>query len=121
MLWPAKPTPIIRIASPEEFANFVDETTSLYVMSTASNPPGEEGKEHEPEKSAKIIPVPRRLRRWIQKHCPDLLREIGRPSKLEPFTIDTGDAKPINIRPRAHSPLDLQKIKEFIDENLKNG
>src|SRR5271163_750935 len=119
MLWPAKPTPIIRIASPEEFANFVNETTSLYVMSTASNSPEEEGKEK--EKSAKIISIPRRLRRWIQKYCLDLLREIGRPSKLEPFTIDTGDAKPINIRPRAHSPLDLQKIKEFIDENLKNG
>ena len=27
----------------------------------------------------------------INRHCPELLREIGRPAKLEPFHIDTGD------------------------------
>jgi hypothetical protein len=46
---------------------------------------------------------------------------MGKPAKLEPFTIDTGDAAPIKLRPRPHSPLDLVKIKEFIDENLANG
>jgi hypothetical protein len=40
---------------------------------------------------------------------------------LDPFEIDTGDAKPINIRPRAHSPKTFEKIKESIDENLKTG
>ena len=46
---------------------------------------------------------------------------MGCPSKLEPFSIDTGDHPPIKINPQAYSPVDLVKIKEFIDENLKNG
>jgi len=57
----------------------------------------------------------------MKRKCPELLREIGRPANVEPFDIDTSDAKPINIRPHAHSPRDLEKIKKFIDENLKNG
>jgi len=32
MLWPAKPTPDIRIVPPEEFANFADESTSFYLI-----------------------------------------------------------------------------------------
>src|SRR5438552_3477298 len=46
---------------------------------------------------------------------------MGRPAKLEPFNIDTGDHAPIKINPRPYSPVDLAKIKEFIDENIKNG
>ena len=46
---------------------------------------------------------------------------MGRPAKLEPFNIDTGDHAPIKINPRPYSPVDLAKIKEFIDENLKTG
>ena len=41
--------------------------------------------------------------------------------KLEPFNIDTGDHSPIKVNPCPHSPVDLAKIKEFIDENLKSG
>ena len=32
MLWPAKPTPDIRIASPEEFASFIDGNTSFFLI-----------------------------------------------------------------------------------------
>ena len=151
MLWPAKPTPDIRIASPEEFASFVDHDTSFFLIAppksrtpkapeklkvpekllhisensqvSKGSKPSEDGK----KKPTSVQPateepkLPRKLLRWMKRKCPELLREIGRPAKLEPFDIDTGDAKPINIRPRAHSPRDLEKIKEFIDENLKNG
>ena len=58
---------------------------------------------------------------WIKKHHKDLLRPIGKPAKLEPFVIDTGDAEPIKISPRPYSPVDLDKIKEFIDNGVKNG
>jgi len=123
MLWPAKPTPDIRIASPEDFASFADNETSFFLIAPPKSQISEDGKEKDklsnpPAKESKI---PRKLLRWIKRKCPDLLREIGRPSNLDPFEIDTGDAHPINIRPRAHSPKDLEKIKEFIDENLKSG
>jgi len=117
-LWPAKPTPNIRIATPEEFKTFVDKSTTLHLMDfrkvndeTVSEPP-DKGKET-PSK------IPRRLLRWIKRKYPKLLREIGEPANLEPFKIDTGDTEPINIRPRPHSPIDLEKIKEFIEENIK--
>ena len=147
ILWPAKPTPKNRIASPEEFASFVDDTTSLYLIGQQQSPnaqvppPGNgdesftlqvseeekgavtetESETENEEDSDKPPTLPRKLLRWINRKCPDLLREIGRPPNLEPFEIDTGDAKPINIRPRSYSSLDLEKINEFIDENLKNG
>lgn len=145
MLWPAKSIPDIRIVPPEEFANFADESTSFYLIQR--NPasvtkedllihpePTEEtlapsnAKDVQSAKKTSITAVtkepraiPRKLERWMKRKCPDLLREIGRPANLEPFEIDTGDVNPINIRPRPYSPLDLEKIKAFIDENLKNG
>ena len=147
MLWPAKPTPDIRIVSPEEFAKFADESTSFYLIQrnpalvtkedllTHTRPTGEiiappnsAAKDLQPAKKTSVTAVtkeprtiPRKLECWIKRKCPDLLREMGRPANLEPFEIDTGDVKPINIRPRPYSPLDLEKIKAFIDENLKNG
>ena len=54
-------------------------------------------------------------------HKKNLLRKIGRPAKLDPFVIDTGDAQPIKISPRPYSPLDLEKIKEFLDDAIKKG
>ena len=145
MLWPAKSIPDIRIVPPEEFANFADESTSFYLIQR--NPasvtkedllihpePTEEtlapsnAKDVQSAKKTSVTAVtkepraiPRKLERWMKRKCPDLLREIGRPANLEPFEIDTGDVNPINIRPRPYSPLDLEKIKAFIDENLKNG
>src|SRR6202451_4640737 len=132
MLWPSKPAPSIRIATPEEMVDFVDDTCSFYLISPPKKRPplqvsespqlSEDG---EKKKSVQAVkdppPLTRKLLRWMKRKCPDLLREIGRPANLEPFDIDTGDAKPINIRPRAHSPVDLEKIKAFIDENLHNG
>ena len=114
------------MANAEEFNSFVDESTSFYLVNLKDV---RDGKEHdqpleehdqplEPSQPAKI---PRKFLRWIKRKCPELLREIGKPAYLEPFKIDTGDAEPIKISPRPHSPLDLEKIKAFIDENLKNG
>ena len=48
----------------------------------------------------------------------DLLRNIRHPINLELFDTDGSDVKPC---PRASSPHDLEKIKEFINANLKNG
>ena len=58
---------------------------------------------------------------WIKKHHKNLLRPISKPAKLEPFVIDTRDAEPIKISPRPYSPIDLDKIKEFINEGVKNS
>ena len=152
MLWPAKPTPDIRILFPEEFAKFADESTSFYLMqrnledllthlepmketptpsseeTKANVPTNAPVKDLQPAKKTSVTAmtkeprtIPSKLERWMKRKCPDLLREIGHPANLEPFEIDTGDAKLINIRPRPYSPLDLEKIKTFIDENLKNG
>ena len=122
-LWPAKPTPSIRITSPEDFRSFVDKSTSLYLIDRHKVSPPQAPPDSMPDKKDTKQPakLSRKILRWIKRKCLDLLREIGRPANLEPFHIDTGDAKPINIRPRSHSPLDLEKIKEFIEENLKNG
>ena len=117
----------ILLTTPEEFDAFVDDHTHLFLINTKVLL--EEGKES-PEAKRKPLPPecdknvqgpPRRVHRWIKRHCPDLLREMGRPAKLEPFNIDTGDHAPIKINPRPYSPVDLAKIKEFIDENLKTG
>ena len=127
MLWPAKPTPKICIVSPDEFASFVDNATSFFLIAPPKSRILKERKEDKLMSTAvqpatsKEPTLLRKLLRWIKRKCPDLLRQIGRPSNLDPFDIDTGDADPINIRPRAHSPKDLERIKEFIDENLKNG
>ena len=144
MLWPARPTPNIRIASAEEFAEFMDESASLYVIhrrqiapepesiyqsemshrDETSHPEGTSTMPRKTSVTAVTKPprqIPRKLERWLKRKCPDLLREIGKPANLEPFSIDTGDTKPINIRPRSYSPVDLEKIQAFIDENLKNG
>src|SRR3981189_871987 len=58
---------------------------------------------------------------WIKKHHDTPRRKIGKPAKLQPFVIDTGDAEPIKISPRPYSPVDLDKIKTFVDEAIKNG
>ena len=137
MLWPAKPTPNIRIALPEEFAAFADDRTSFYLiqwrdLSTLQALPMSGSTPMKPrsvtatKRSVTAVAkpprtLPRKLERWMKRKCPDLLHEIGKPANLEPFTIDTGDTQPINIRPRSYSPVDLEKIKAFINENLKNG
>ena len=139
-LYPRKPTPKIRIVSAEEFKSFADYSANLYLISwkdlrkAKTSEDGKEQMHEEPPKSqpesqsetAKSKPpeppkIPRKILRFIKRKCPDLLRDMGRPSNLEPFDIDTGDAEPIKISPRPYSPVDLDKIKEFIDENLKTG
>jgi hypothetical protein len=115
----------ILLATPEEFDSFVDDHTHLFLINTKILL--EEGKESSKAK-IKSLPhaknvqgPPRRVRRWIKRHCSDLLREIGCPAKLEPFHMYTDDRAPIKINPLPYSPVDLAKIKEFIDENLKSG
>ena len=119
----------ILLATPEEFDSFVDDHTHLFLINTKVLLE-EEKEPSEAKRKTKSLPAedvknaqgpPRRVRRWIQRHCPELLREIGRPAKFEPFRIDTDDHASIKINPRPYSPVDLAKIKEFIDENLKTG
>lgn len=62
-----------------------------------------------------------KMMKWIETQKQNLLRKIGKPADLEPFVINTGDAEPIKIGPRPYSPLDLEKIREFVDEGIKNG
>ena len=59
--------------------------------------------------------------KWIQRKCSSLLRPFGTPAKVDDFKIDTADHKPIRIRPRPHSPVELKGIKEFLDKYLVAG
>ena len=102
------------MASTDEFHSFCDKKTDLFVITL-------DGPEGLPAGGRELRKKWRELQQWIKKKCSNLLRSIGRPAKLEPFTIDTGDHESIKIKPRPHSPLDLTKIKEFIDENMENG
>ena len=63
----------------------------------------------------------RKFGKWIKHKCSNLLRPFGTPAKVSEFKIDTGDHKPIRIRPRPHSPVELKGIKEFIDKYLAAG
>ena len=123
LLHPTKPPPNIRIADAKEFRSFVDEDTSLYLltMDMLKNVTMEKEQKERDQELKKEQKLLRKLRRWIERKCPDLLRPIGKPADLEPFDIDTGDHPPIKLRGRPYSPLDLKHIKEFIEENLRNG
>ena len=119
----------ILLTTPEEFDSFIDDHTQLFLINTKVLLE-EEKEPSEAKRKTKSLPAedvknaqgpPRRVRRWIQRHYPELLREIGRPAKFEPFRINTDDHAPIKINPRPYSPINLAKIKEFIDENLKIG
>ena len=65
----------------------------------------------------------RKLIYWIQRKYKNLLHDIGfkKSIKIKSFIINIDDEKSIRIRSRSHSPLDLKKIKEFIDKNLINN
>jgi transposase InsO family protein/uncharacterized protein (UPF0335 family) len=115
----------IKVAEAEEFLNFIDDGTELYllrpdVIEPATNS-GLKSKGKIKKFARKVANFVSRITAWIKRSCPALLRKIGEPANLAPFTINTGDKEPINIRPRPYSPLDLAKIKDFLDENLKNG
>jgi hypothetical protein len=110
-LYPAKVPPKLRIVDVEELKNFLTEDTYLYVMTPEAL--------NDKQKSSRQWQ--RKVIRWIQKRCKGLTRPLGEPANLEPFEINTGDAAPIKINPRPYSPLDLQKIRTFLDENLANG
>ena len=109
-LYPAKPpTTNLRIVESDEFQTFVNNNPALYTLvPKTENLQGNRA-------------YRRQVLRWIQKYHKRLLRKLGEPSNLESFAINTGDAESIQIRPRPYSPLDLEKIKAFIDENLANG
>jgi len=123
--YPKAATPKIKVAEAEEFLNFIDNETELFLLRPDEIEPAAEGK---PKSKGKLKKLARmvanfvsRITDWIRNSCPALLHKIGKPADLPPFAIDTGDKEPINIRPRPYSPLDLTKIKQFLDENLQNG
>ena len=135
MLYPARKPAKIRVAAPEEFNAFVEEDidSTFMALLLPSVDFGENGGTlPAASKHVSSRTISRQERRhlererekimkWIGIHKKNLLRKIGEPAKLEPFVIDTGDAEPIKISPRPYSPLDLEKIKAFIDEGIKNG
>jgi hypothetical protein len=120
----------LRIVDYDEFANYVDDSTELFLIRPAllvvdevELEGGEKGEVmcRNSGRMSKPMGWIQRLKGWIERNCPRLLRAFGTPAKIEPFDIDTREAEPIRISPRPHSPLDLQKIREFLDKNLKNG
>ena len=135
MLYPAKKPSELRVVAPEEFNSFVQEdldSTFLAVLlptvgidENGPIPPGMEtdisGRTISRQERRQLERGRQKIIKWIEIHKKNLLRKIGRPAKLEPFVIDTGDAQPIKISPRPYSPLDLEKIKEFIDDAIKKG
>jgi Reverse transcriptase (RNA-dependent DNA polymerase) len=135
MLYPARKPSKIRVVDPIEFNAFVEEdpdTTFLAVLLPLIDI-GENDQETPAENSdisgqkvswqehRQLDREREKMIQWIGIHKKNLLRKIGRPAKLDPFVINTGDAEPIKISPRPYSPLDLEKIKEFVDEGIKNG
>src|SRR5579859_4117426 len=136
ILHPARKPAKIRVVPPNEFRAFIqedpDHTYLSYLLPMVdldvSSDPSDPKKPMERQISQISRQERRRLERekakmldWIRKRHGNLLRTIGKPAKLEPFVIDTGDAEPIKISPRPYSPVDLEKIKEFIDNGVKNG
>src|SRR5579859_7287815 len=135
MLHPAKKPAKIRIATPEEFNAFVEEdrdATFLALLLPSVDigenggvlpaiPKDISGRKISRQERRQLEREWERMLKWITIHKNNLLQKIGKPAKLEPFVIDTGDAEPIKISPRPYSPFDLEKIKEFIDEGIKNG
>ena len=113
--------PEMLFVTANELDSFIDKETQLFFINAKLLTEGRERANPDNSKIPEPPSIPRRFLRWIKRKCPNLLRDMGRPSKLEPFSIDTGDHPPIKINPRAYSPVDLIKIKEFIDENLKNS
>ena len=138
ILHPARKPAKIGVATPEEFRAFIQEdihnTHLAYLLplvdlnaspnansSTANNTKKDIGRKVSRQELRQLERERGKLTKWIERHCANLLRPIGKPAKLEPFVIDTGDAEPIKISPRPYSPVDLDKIKEFIDNGVKNG
>src|SRR5215471_6836310 len=117
-LYARQSTTSVHKASPQEFKDFVDKDTDIYYIIPTLGPI----EARPPRKFRKeLILAQKKMKAWSRQHCPNLLRKIGRPAKLEPFGIDTGDAEPIKLSPRPYSPVDLVKIKEFVEESLANG
>ena len=135
MLYPAKKATKIRVAAPEEFNAFVEEDVNSTFMALLlpsvdfgenggklpAVPKDISGRSISRQERRQLEREREKMLKWITIHKKNLLRKIGEPAKLEPFIINTGDAEPIKISPRPYSPLDLEKIKEFIDEGIKNG
>jgi len=120
----------LRVVDAKEFKEFMGDS-ELYVIHHSDNDDSSEiellkekpsglGKKKRKrfEKTKKWMSE---ILEWIKGKCPKLLRQIGKPAKLPPFKIDTGDKEPINLRPRPYSPVDLGKIRTFLDENIANG
>src|SRR5579859_2482847 len=136
ILHPARKPAKIRVVPPNEFRAFIQEdperTYLSYLLPMVDLDTNDDANAASDPMERQISQISRQERRrlerekakmldWIRKRHGNLLRTIGKPAKLEPFVIDTGDAEPIKISPRPYSPVDLEKIKEFIDNGVKNG
>jgi len=137
MLYPAKKPSTLHVVAPEEFNSFVQEDLDSTFLAVLLPTVGIEENGHGPipagmEKDISGRTISRqeqrqlererqRIIKWIGMYKRNLLRGIGKPAKLDPFVINTGDAEPVKISPRPYSPLDLEKIKEFIDDAIKKG
>src|SRR6202047_5296387 len=95
-IYPSEPdqTSKLRIIDYEEFANYVDDSTELFVIRPADSEVddvdnvdgGEKGKVTcRNSGMSKPVSWIQRLKGWIQRHCPRLLRPFGTPAKIEPF------------------------------------
>jgi len=124
----------IRVASPEDFRTFIQEALEhpvyiayLLPMIDLGENNGDSitkvdiGRQISRQERRQLEREKAKMLDWIKKRHENLLRRIGKPAKLEPFVIGTGDAEPIKISPRPYSPVDLEKIKAFIDDSIKNG
>ena len=131
-LHPARKPAKIRVVTPEDFRAFVhedlDRTNIAYLLpmvdldtASADNVRSAIGRQISRQERRQLERERMKMTQWIDRHCKNLVRPIGKPAKLDPFVIDTGDAEPIKISLRPYSPLDLDKIKEFIDNGMKNG
>ena len=132
-LYPPLAKPLkLRVITANEFCTFINEdpdsTKIVYLplIDVDNNgddiPPQKDiGRQISRKERRQLEREKEKMIKWIKMHCEGLLRPIGKPAKLEPFVIDTGDAELIKIGPRPYSPMDLTKIKEFVDEGLLNG
>jgi hypothetical protein len=123
----------IRVASPEDFRTFIQDDSEhmhlayLLPMSDLSENNGENvnkvniGRQISRQECRQLEREKTKMLEWIKRYHDNLLRKIGKPVRLEPFVINTSDTELIKITLRPYSPMDLEKIKTFIDEAIKNS
>ena len=105
ILHPARKPAKIRVALPNEFRTFIQEDPEhmhlaylLPMVDLDTNDDANAASHTKPviERQISRQELPRlerergKILEWIKKHHGNLLRNIGKPAKLEPFVIDNG-------------------------------